>query len=89
MLRCDGCDILTPHERINMFVALGHQMRYCPACTDIYRDFVLASEAIGAKYQRMLDDEETVVRLRCPLKLTPLDMPRLILDAKNEAVTLG
>lgn len=85
-LTCDGCWLKKP---VNLTVAMGYQMRYCDECKVIFEDFVKATAAIGAKYQRMLDAEEIEVRLRCPLIVTPLDLPKLLTDKNGEAITLG
>jgi hypothetical protein len=85
-LGCDGCNAVGP---VNLFNALGYQMRYCAACTEDYKALLKATEAVGAKYQRLLDEEEMEVRARCPLRITPLDLPKLITNTNGEALTLG
>jgi hypothetical protein len=86
---CDGCEQDIGISSISFVKALGHIMRYCPTCLEHYAAFKTACEAEGARMQRLLDLFEQDIRTKVPLKLTPLDLPRLVTDGKGEALTLG
>ena len=77
-------------KNIGFHSMLGPIMRYCPECGDIWIEFKKACEAEGARVQRQLDIWELDARAKIPLKLTPLDMPRLMVERPDgRSLVLG
>ena len=84
---CDGCN--QEREGIGFHSMFGHIMRYCAECGDIWIEFKQACEAEGARVQALLDIWELDMRKKIPLKLTPLDMPRLVVNKDGKNIVLG
>ena len=69
---------------------LGHIMRYCGECAGVWGEFKAACEAEGQRLNAILDLWEHEKRATLPLKLTPLDLPRLVVNKKDgSAIILG
>jgi hypothetical protein len=89
MMRCDGCDRHINSEDITFHHLFGHVMRYCAECTDIWINFKAACEAQAQKLNAQLDMWEKDMRDQLPLRLTPLDLPRLMVERDGKGIVLG
>ena len=87
MIRCDGCD--RAPDKLNFIALYGHTMRYCVECVEIWNGFAAACEAEAKRVQQVLDLWERDTRSRLPLKLTPLDLPPLMLAPSGSPMVLG
>jgi hypothetical protein len=76
-------------DEISFHSLFGHIMRYCAECADIWLNFKSSCEAEGARVQRVLDLWEIEKRAELPLKLTPLDLPRLMVEKNGQGIVLG
>lgn len=88
-IACDGCATKYQSKDLTYYKALGHVMRYCATCAEVYLAFKTTCEQEGARLQRLLDLFEDDVRGKVPLLLVPTDLPRLMTDGKGDAVTLA
>ncbi len=88
-IKCDGCERDFNISEIAFHHMFGHLLRYCPECSAIWVEYKSACDAEGARLNRLLDLWEIEKREELPLKLTPLDLPRLVVEKNGQGIVLG
>ena len=86
---CDGCHRELSVLEVRLISAIGHTMRYCDSCAEMWDGFRKACEAEGQRMQRLLDLWELDTRANLPLKLTPLDLPKVMANRQGNPIVLG
>lgn len=76
MTYCDGCRTQLDVKELIFESAEGHEVRYCPECATIYRDFVKHCLVVEEVLNRQLDAKIAEMRGRVPLLLVPQDLPK-------------
>ena len=87
---CDGCGEFMEIAKARYYEGRGHVMAYCEStCAPIYAAFEKAHEAEAARQQRLLELWAADVRSRLPLRVTPVELPQLVVGRNRQPIRLG